>query len=483
MLGMKSMKISVTTEMLPHQHAAVRKLRQSKVGALFMDMGTGKSRIVIELARMRQEKIDKVIWFTLVSLKETVRRELLKHTRHSDDEICLFDQKTSDDNLPDASWYIIGLESLGSSTRVALAAYKLVTGKTMVVVDESSHIKGHRAKRTKRVILLAEQSLYRLILTGTPISQGIQDLFCQMYFLSPKILGYRSWYSFARNHLEYSKKYRGKIVYTFNEDWLAAKIQPYVYQVSKEECLHLPPKLRESFYCDLTRQQEEYYEKVKEEFFEDLEAYDDPDSDFLCSIPIFRLFSRLQSICCGFFKKKGKIISLRTQRERLLLDIIEQIPADEKVVIWCKYRYVINLLAKKLGSVYGNDQVHLYYGGIPVKQRNHYLDNWRQNGRLLVATQDSGGYGLDLTEASKVIFFANSFKYASRIQAEDRSYRIGQNRPVTYIDLWADCGIEDRIRAALKNKKNVADYFHMEVEKIKDRLTPEQMIEQLKSSL
>jgi len=478
------MKISVTTEILPHQQAAIDKLCHSRVGALFMDMGTGKSRIVIELAGMRQKKIDKVIWFTLVSLKETVRYEILKHTNLSDDEIYLFDHKTSDDNLQDASWYIIGLESLGSSSRVALAANKLVTERTMVIVDESSHIKGHRAKRTRRVILLAEKARYRMILTGTPVSQGIQDLFCQMQFLSPKILGYRSWYSFAHNHLEYSKLYKGRIVYTFNEDWLAAKIQPYVYQITKEECLDLPPKLQESFFCFLTWHQDEYYEKAKEDFFKDIEIYADPDSIFLSSVPIFRLFSRLQSICCGFFvNDKGMVVPLENNRVRLLLDVVGQIPASEKVVIWTKYRYVVTTLAKELSTIYGDDQVCLCYGGIPVGKRNRNIERWRKSGRFLVATQDAGGYGLDLTAACKVIFYANTFKYASRIQAEDRCYRIGQDKPVTYIDLWADCGIENRIRAALKNKKNVAEFFRDEVEMIKTKFNPDEIQERLRNIL
>ncbi len=478
------MKISATTEILPHQQAAIDKLLHSRVGALYMDMGTGKSRIVIELARIRQEKIDKVIWFTLVSLKETVQYEILKHTKRSDDEIYLFDHKTKDDNIPEASWYIIGLESLGSSTRVALAANSLVTRRSMVIVDESSHIKGYRAKRTRRVTLLAERARYRMILTGTPVSQGIQDLFCQMQFLSPKILNYRSWYSFSRNHLQYSKFYKGYIVDTHNEKWLAAKIKPYVYQVTKEECLQLPPKLRESFFCDFTWQQYEYYDRVKDDFCKDLDLYENPDSNFLCAIPIFRLFSRLQLVCCGFFSDdEGRVFPLENNRVSLLMDVIDQVPSSEKIVIWSKYRRVVDLLNRELTAKFGERHVCLFYGGISVKERNRNLTRWRESGRFLVATQDAGGYGLDLTEANKVIFYANTFKYASRIQAEDRCYRLGQTKPVTYIDLWAVCGIEERIRTALANKKNVAEVFRDEIELIKNQVDPKEVLEKLRNKL
>ncbi len=156
----------------------------------------------------------------------------------------MFDDKTSANDLPrDAFWYIIGIESVSSSNRVAVAANSLTTTETAVIVDESSYIKGHNALRTQRITRYSEPARYRLALTGTPMSQGVQDLYAQMRFLSPKILGYNSFYSFAANHLEYSEKYPGLVVRAHNTAWLAAKIQPYVYQVTKEDaglCLPLP---------------------------------------------------------------------------------------------------------------------------------------------------------------------------------------------------------------------------------------------------
>lgn len=218
------------TALLPHQREAVAKLLPSRVGALFMDMGTGKSRTAIELARLRAGKIDRVLWFCPVSLKETIRHQIALHTDCSAADIHVFSDKTNERNCPPAFWHIIGLESMGSSARVVCTARALMTDRGMVVVDESSYIKGHRAKRTNRITQLAMVARYRLILTGTPISQGVEDLFSQMLFLSPKILGYRSWYSFAVNHLEYSDRYKGRIVRAHNKEWIAAKIRPYVYQ-------------------------------------------------------------------------------------------------------------------------------------------------------------------------------------------------------------------------------------------------------------
>ncbi|EBF3227211.1 ATP-dependent helicase, partial [Salmonella enterica subsp. enterica serovar Derby] len=129
-----------------------------------------------------------------------------------------------DTSLPDAFWYIVGLESVSGSSRVTMALNKLVDSQTMMIVDESSFIKGHKALRTRRLKLIGQRARYRMILNGTPITQGIEDLYTQITFLSEKILGYRSWYAFARYHLEYSDKYKGKIVDRKKTELLSAKI-------------------------------------------------------------------------------------------------------------------------------------------------------------------------------------------------------------------------------------------------------------------
>lgn len=454
------MTFSTKTALLPHQREAVAKLLPARVGALFMDMGTGKTRTAMELARLRAGKIDRVLWFCPVSLKETISRQIALHTDCSAADIHVFSDKTNERNCPPAFWYVIGLESMGSSARVVCTVHALMTDRCMVVVDESSSIKGHRAKRTNRITQLAEQARYRLILTGTPISQGVEDLFSQMLFLSPKILGYRSWYSFAANHLEYSDRYKGRIVRAHNKEWIAAKIRPYVYQVTKDECLDLPDKIYLNRYCPLTIDQDVAYEGAKQRFYDDVMTYDDGDSQWQSSIPIFRLFTALQSIVCGWDAWHERI--LPTFRLSLLQTMIGDIPPDEPVVIWAKYHHCIRQIAAAFpGST-------LFHGGISESARNTELARWNSGqARLLIATQAAGGHGLDLTHAHYAVFYASGFKYAEQLQAEDRNHRIGQAHKVTYINLWASCKIEERICNALASKGNALDRFREEVDKVK----------------
>jgi SNF2 family DNA or RNA helicase len=432
-----------------------------------MEMGTGKSRTAIEIVKRREGKIRNVLWFCPVALKQTVRYEILKHTDCTDDDIHVFGDKTNERTVADCFWYIVGIESMGSSTRIVLTANKLITEHSMVIVDESSYIKGHTAIRTERITKFAERAQYRLILTGTPISQGVVDLYAQMRFLSPKILGYNSFYSFAANHLEYSDKYPGMIVRSHNIGYIAAKIQPYVYQVKKEDCLDLPDKLYSARYLRLTDEQRIYYEEAKEEILSQIEE------DEIDSIAIFRVFTALQQITCGFWNRyvKGspvEHIEIEQNRTDTLLNAITSIPENEKIIIWAKYQHDIHKIDALLKEQFGVDSVALFYGQLNEKQRSEQVERFRNGSRFFLSTQSCGGHGLTLNEAHYVIFYNNAFKYSERLQAEDRCHRIGQEHKVVYIDIQCSGTIDDRIANALESKGNAVERFKMEVDKIKD---------------
>lgn len=450
---------TTTTELLPWQVPAVEKLRPSRIGALFMAMGTGKTRCAIELAKHRQRRIDHVVWVCPVALKTTIAEEWRKHTGLAADQIRVFDDRTTERTVRDnAVVWIVGLESLSSSDRVALALNALITERTFVAVDESTGIKGHRARRTERLTHMAERARYRLIMTGTPMTQGVEDLFAQMRFLSPTILGYRSWYSFAANHLEYSKQFRGKIVRAHNTGLLAAKIAPYAYQVGKD-CLDLPPKLHKPWRFDLTNEQRRAYSEAKQTLFFDL-PYEE-----VSSYQIYLLFNALQQIVCGYWKHPVRGLECYSHaRLDLLSFVVERIPADEKIIVWAKYLHCIDEIADALHDQGG---VARWDGRMSERERDAEIARFRDDARFFVATPATGGYGLTLNEAHHVVFYTNSFKYAERIQAEDRCHRYGQQQPVTYHDLIAHGSIDERIQTALARKENVLEAFRAKVEAIK----------------
>lgn len=467
--------------LLDHQRAAATKLQRLKVGGLFMEMGTGKTVTAIELIRQRAKKISNVIYFTPVNLKLSVALEFARWAPQL--SVNVFGGKTKDKNIPKSNVYIVGVESIGQSDRITLAANSLITQSSCIILDESDTCKNHAALRTMRITAMSARARYRFALTGTAVGEGVVDLYAQMKFLSPEILGYKSFYSFAANHLEYSEDYPGLIVRSLRTDHIAKKIEPFVYQVTKAECLSLPDKLYRAKYCDLTVEQSQLYQRAKEDILMSCEEID--------SYTIFRLFTALREIVSGFWNdtphpgnkwrhpEQRPAIFRTCQHNRLYIldEALEEIPRSEKVIVWANFEYSINQICRHLSEAYGPDQVCDYYG--KTENKNRQIKRWRNESRFLVASPQCGGRGLTLNESAYVVFYNNDFPYRLRAQAEDRCHRIGQDRPPTYTDLVAVGGIDERIVAALANKESMAKLFNRELDKLQDPEKKRQKLLQL----
>jgi SNF2 family DNA or RNA helicase len=317
----------------------------------------------------------------------------------------------------------------------------------------------------------------------------VEDLFAQMRFLSPDILGYKSFYSFANNHLEYSDKFPGMIVRAHNTGYLAAKIAPYTYQVTKKECLDLPPKLHSFRYCEMTPRQRELYETAKDEILLDL------DPKTFDGAVIFRLFTALQQITCGFWNRypapwwkrrklgeKPELITVPHRRLETLDLALQQIDPGEKVVIWAKYRRCVLEIADHIRSEYDEDPA-LFWGDLSENKRNEQLHRFRADTRFLIATPSCGSHGLTLTEASCALYYTSGFRYSEQIQSEDRLHRIGQAKPVTYAALVCANSIDTRIQEALARKANLLHEFRGRVESVRDHTSKKKAIEQMVKEL
>lgn len=459
------------TGLYDHQRAAIDKIGRFRIGGLFMEMGTGKTRVTIEIAVRRREagKITRCLWFCPVSTKETIRREILKHTGETS---YMFDAKTDDQSEISAFWVIIGIESMSSSDRVRMAALAIAKHDSMAVVDESSFIKSHRSNRAEWITKVGEACHYRLILTGTPISQGIVDLYSQMKFLSPRILGYPTFRHFAHRHISYDKERIGCIAGYVNTDVVTSRIAPFVYSVRKQDCIDLPQKVYKQSYLSMNAEHREYYDKVKNDILNAYITYE----DFVCSKKriysdalIYKLFNSLQQIVCGFHNEDQpdgtkKLRVLSNPRKAALLDVVSSIPKDQKVIIWAHYMHDIDQILEALGKEHCSEMS----GRLLAKDREQEIQSWRTHRRFLIATQDTGGFGITLNEASYVIFYSNQFKYSSRIQAEDRCHRIGQDKTVVYVDLVCIQSIDDIIQRSIQRKENAANTFAKNIRSIRD---------------
>ena len=137
-----------------------------------------------------------------------------------------------------------------------------------------------------------------------------------------------------------------------------------------------------------------------------------------------------------------------------MMDCIEEVSG--KIIIWSRFRYDIIHIQAELAKVYGGQSVVSYYGDTSEQDRQFAIERFQDgNARFFVANPATAGYGLTLTEANTVIYYANDFNLETRIQSEDRCHRIGQKNPVTYIDLIADGTIDEKIVKALRDKINI----------------------------
>lgn len=444
--------------------APAEKFRRLRVGALLMDPGTGKTRVMIDLLHRRQARLKRVVWFAPVGAVHTIRQEWLKHTTLRPEDVHVFGARTRGGRLPDALVHIVGSESLSSSRRVTLAVAELIGPDTAAVFDESDQFRTPWAMRARRAEVFARGCGHRFLLTGTFANEGLPDVYQQFRLLDPAIIGYTSWYAFSRAHLVYSETQPGRITHTNDPELIAARIAPYVFEFSRDELHALPPVLHDTQYCALTDTQWEAYAQAKDEFLnQELERGESTLSD------IRRLFTALQTIAAGYWNRRHRRtgvvqhLEFPSRRLALLESALDALPPGDRVVIWCKYTRSVQLVAELLRA--RGATVAEYHGEVSEADRAVNLEAFRTGrAQYLIGTPGTGGRGLnELSGTSWAVFFETSFKARERAQAESRLLGLRAQGRVTLIDLIADCPIEHRIHEALARKESACAAFLREL--------------------
>lgn len=444
--------IELKKHLLDYQEKGVEKLSKVKVGALYMEMGTGKTLTALELIKRRIDKgkVNHMLWLCPC----TVIPDLKLHLRE-------------DANISQELLTICGIETLSSSIKTFYKLMDLVmTKECYLIVDESNLVKNPFAIRSRNILRLSEECKYKLILNGTPITKNIADLFAQWQILDWRILGYRSYYSFAANHLEYDEKLHC-VRRVLNFDYIMDKISPYVYQVKKDECLTLPKKLQTTFCFDLTQKQRAHYRKTVEDFLSLETLYQMNGQNFKFETLIYRVFTALQQISSG--QKITSKVSESMQHERFfekpednprieaLLYLMWQNFKDDKVIVWCKFMEEIeDVFAALTAEGFKCCQFH---GKMSFKKREESIEHFKGDCQVLIANKSCASYGLNLQFCHNAIYYNNDWNWGTKVQSEDRIHRIGQNHDVKIIDLFAEDTLDERILECLSNKENISDRF------------------------
>lgn len=442
--------INLKTTLLQYQEEAVDKLYRLRIGALYMEMGTGKTRTALEIVhrRIKAGKLDGVIWLCPCSVKQNLRNDLSKHADGWEQFIT-----------------ICGIETLSTSVGENVRLREMAKNETvMLIVDESNLVKNPNALRSEHITTIAEMCRYRMILNGTPVSRNEADLFQQWFILDWRVLGYKSYYSFAANHLEYDDKFTGKIRRVLHVDYLTDKIAPYTFQIKKSDVLKLPEKKYNIRYINLSQKQEEIYDGLEEKY---LEMVDEMRPE-----TIYKLFGVLQQCISGteIIEKEDETPrithkpifqdSKENPRIQELLNIVDHL-GEEKAIIFAKYTDEIYAICSALG-----DRAVPFYGELSQKRRNISIQEFREGRQFLVANKACGAYGLNLQFCHIIIFYSNDWDYATRQQAEDRVHRIGQSETVQIYDIITANTLDVRIQKCLDRKDGMAESFKR---RIKDK--------------
>ena len=352
---------------------------------------------------------------------------------------------------------IMNVEAFSTKKGLQFAEKFLNSHKALMGIDESTTIKNPAAKRTKSILSLRPLTKYRRILTGSPVTKSPLDLYSQCQFLDPYLLDQSSYYVFRTRYaicrkINVSGRSVEIVVGYRNLAELSEKLKPFSYRVLKDDCLDLPKKTFIKRTVELTDEQKKVYKQMKEEAIAFL------NGKMVTSATVISQLMRLHQITCGHFTSNdGKVQDIKSNRINQLMDILEEM--EGKAVIWAHYRYDIQKIVEAISKKYGENAVVTYYGDTTTDDRQKAIKQIQDKDspvRFIVGTPQTGGYGITLTGASTMIYYSNGYDLEKRQQSEARIDRIGQEKPMTYIDIICEDTVDTNIVKSLRNKVNIA---------------------------
>ena len=464
------MNYKFKTKPYKHQLTALEKSWNRETYAYFMEMGTGKTKVLIDNASMLYDK-GKINGVLIIAPKGVIgtwyNQELPSHLPNHIENVTILWQsnitKKQRENLEslfevEESLHILimNVEALSTTKGVEFAKKFLSCHETLMAIDESTTIKNPKAKRTKNIIKASEMAKYRRIMTGSPVTKNPLDLYSQCEFLNPYLLDFTSFYAFRNRYaLMKTINVQGRSIQVVdkfqNLAELSDTLKNFSYRVLKEDCLDLPDKIYMKRQINLTPDQNKLYDQMKKEALAIL------NGKRVTTVNALTQLMRLHQITCGHFTADdGTTQPIKNNRIDELMDVLEEI--EGKAIIWAHYQYDIKSIIKEIVKVHGPGSIVDYYGLTPQDERQPNIKKFQSDPkcRFIVGTPSTGGYGITLTAANTVIYYSNGYDLEKRLQSEDRAHRIGQKKSVTYVDINAENTVDEKIVKSLRKKINIA---------------------------
>ena len=437
---------------------------------LFMEMGTGKSKVLIDNIGMLY--LSGLIDFALVIAPKGVYRNWVAKEipEHMSDDVPhrvirwvaapnkkqQAEMRSVKEKFDGLTIFVMNVEAFSSVKGKSAGEWmgRALGSNGLIAIDESTTIKNHKAKRTKNLMKIAANFKYKRLLTGSPITKSPMDIYSQCEFLRSGLLGFESYYAFQGRYAVMQRRTMGshsfqQLLGFKNLDELTHKIDQFSFRVLKKDCLDLPEKIYTARYVTLTDEQIKMYNQIKQQALILLD-----NGDLVSAPAVITQLLRLQQIMSGHLKTDdGDILTFKSSRMDALEEIIEE--HDGKAIVWSRFRHDIKEITAMLNKKFGEGSAAAYFGDTSDDERNRIVQQFQDPSHPLkyfVGNPATAGYGLTLTEANLVVYYANDFNLETRIQSEDRAHRIGQKNNVTYIDLISEGTIDERIVKALRSK-------------------------------
>ena len=464
------MNYKFKTKPYAHQLTALEKSWNKENFAYFMEMGTGKTKVLIDNIAMLYDK-GKIDGALIIAPKGVVKtwyeQELPTHLPDHIENVTVLWQsnitKGQQEKLESLfeietalHILIMNVEALSTDKGVKFASKFLNSHKVLMAIDESTTIKTPTAKRTKNIIGMGKYAKYRRVMTGSPVTKNPLDLYSQCEFLDPYLLDFTSYYAFRNRYAEMKTMHlRGRSIQVVDEfknlGELSDTVKKFSERILKEDCLDLPPKNWIKRHITLSNEQKKAYEQMKKAAMAVL------NGKVTTTMTVLTQLMRLHQITCGHFTADdGSVQLIPNNRITELMSILEE--TEGKAIIWANYQRDVNQIIEAIVKEYGPGSVVDYYGLTPQEDRQDNIRKFQNNSecRFIVGTPQTGGYGITLTQANTVIYFSNGYDLEKRLQSEDRAHRIGQKKNVTYVDIICEDTIDEKIVKALRDKINIA---------------------------
>ncbi len=464
----------------PYAHQ-LEALEASKIHddyALFWEMGTGKTGGMINILRnvyTRKKRISRTLILGPLAVVQNWQREFEIHSWIPQKHIYALNKSGPRRNKEiariselDEGILILNYQAL---TRKETVSLLLKWKPEVLVCDESHMLKNPQSKTSKTVYKLSLSCAHRYILTGTPILNSELDIFQQYKILDDGDTFGRTFNMFRSNyfvndnasnpHVSWPKWIPNP--YKEVQKDISRMMYRKASRVKKEECLDLPPFIKQTYEVQMSTIQAKAYEEMKKDYITWIGSVKEK-TPVVAQLAVTRLL-RLQQIVSGFVKTEtGQEVNFdKNPRLDALEELLEGLIKHDKVIIWCSFKNDYKIIEKMLNKLQKKDLFGYVFltGDQNGFEKQQSIDCFQQHAqcKVIVANRASGGVGINLTAARYSIVYSRDFSLANELQSEARNYRGGSeiHSNIVKIDLVTPGTVDAQVLDALSNKQKISD--------------------------